>query len=214
MSLDAQLEITKFQSLARTETAEIEGEWIVGRFEVKPLVIRKSSVLCEQLANCPDSPAEILKFTRKYAPLVNISMLDSDCARGEFRFALSEWRAWQTTFRNDWRSVVGSLSEWNEQEKVWSFPKGSRLFSSEGGNVLELENFLDLAKLCFGSLPWSQLRICPSPECVRPFFVAERSRETFCKSEACKAWNERQRKLACWNRNKDRYLKTKGEKTS
>lgn len=215
MSLDAQLAISRFQSLVRTEAAQLKGDWIEGRFAAQPLVIHDPEVLCKLITNLPDSPAQILEFTRKYAPFVNVSMLDSDPAttkarsRNTFRFALSEWRAWQTTFRNDWKSVVAAPREWSRDEKVWTFPKGSRLFFSEGGNVLELENFLDLVKLCFGSLPWSRLRICPSPECQRPFFVAERSRETFCKSKLCKKWNERQRKLACWNRHKDRYLKNK-----
>jgi hypothetical protein len=211
MSRNAQLPISRFQSLARTETAKIEGDWIVGRFAEKPLLIKDAGLVCTRIANLNDSPSAILEFTRKYGPLVNYSMLDPSRTKSAetFRFALSEWRAWRTAFRHNWKSVVEALGNnpsWEPDEKEWLFRQGSRVIFSRDETTLQLENFLDLINLSFGTLQWGSLRICAAVGCKTPYFVAVYPRERFCNSKECKLWNSRQRKKECWDRNKDRYI--------
>src|ERR1700704_5861672 len=113
------MQISRFQLLAGTEAATLDGELIVGRFGKTPLVIANAARLCEQFANLPERASEILQFTKKYAPLIEPAKI-----AGDFRFELCTWRAWRQTFRNDWRTVA-SLSPEDRSEKEWTFPPGS-----------------------------------------------------------------------------------------
>jgi hypothetical protein len=208
MSLDTHLTISRFELLARTEEAALEGGGVVGRFSKTPLVITNVARICEEFANHPETDAGILRFTKKYAPLVNDAKPD-----GTFRFELYEWRAWRTTFRNNWKSVVEAPAEYDRGEKTWSFPKGSRLIFSRRGNALEQRRLLGLINLCFGGLPWERIRICPAPGCERPFFIATHLKQTYCGDQLCVEWGKRKLKLEYWNRNKGRFLAQRRRKT-
>ena len=202
MGLDTQLTISRFELLAKTGKARLNGEVIEGTFGDSPLIVRNTARICEEIANCPDSPEAILRFTLKYAPL------ETPTKSGEkFQFELCEWRAFRKTFRNNWQSVFTVIRGWDRSAKMWSFPKGSRLIFSPTGNTLQQDRFLDLVNLCFGALPWERVRICPAPGCEKPYFVAAHLKQVYCGDRVCVAWGKRKLKLEYWNRNKERFMK-------
>jgi|SRR5215831_1701360 len=201
-ALEAQLSISRFQLLARTDKAELDGEAIVGRYSAEPLVVTSAARLCERVANLHDSPVRILEFTLRYAPLVNTVSAGAD-----FRLELRDWRDWRTRFRNHWDAIVKFSRHMDLQEKhPFDFPRGSQLFFSKRGNTLQLDNLLHLIDLCFNTLSWAQLRICAAPDCPNPYFVTNRPKERFCNRLECKDWNDRRMKRESWNRNKDRWI--------
>jgi hypothetical protein len=204
MSLESKLTISHFELLAKTQEADLDGESIIGQFAKIPLVIHNLARACEEFANCPETPSQILRFTKKYGPLMN-----SAEPGGTFRFELCEWRTCQQFLRSGWRVLARTIRvraphEWNE--KYWPFPKGSRLSFSREGNTLQLDRFFDLINLCFAALPWERIRFCPAEDCETPFFVATHLNQTYCGDRVCIEWGKRKLKREYWNRNKHRFL--------
>jgi hypothetical protein len=199
--LDRNLTISRFDLLAGTGEAHLEGEMIVGRFAKTPLAITSAARFCEKFANSSETPTQILRFTKKYAPLTDYAKPDEP-----FRFELCEWRAVRGNFRKSWETVVKFYADSDKDEKSWHIPKGSHLLFSSRGNALQLERFEDLINLCFGGLPWERVRICPAPGCEKPYFVADHLKQRYCGSKVCYEWGQRKLKLEYWNRNKGRFL--------
>ena len=191
------MQISRFQVLARTAEARLEGENIVGRFGTSPRVITNEARLCETFANYADTPAAIREFTRKYAPLLNPAKPET-----EFLFELSEWRTYHQIFRNNWRSIASADPEYDRGEKLFTFPPGSHLVFSKGGNALQFDRFGHLLTLALGGLEWERIRFCPAPGCKRPFFVAAHLKQNYCGNDECVAWGDRKAKLSWWNQNR------------
>jgi hypothetical protein len=203
------MQISRFEVLAGTAEAGLLGESIVGRFGNAPLVITNEARLCEAFANSADTPAQILRFTKKYAPLVT-------AMPGEgFRFPLHEWLFYRNRFRDEWKGIArahsGSLLRQMkaifpevtmEVPNVFIFEQGSSLISGRDGIVLQQSNFLPVIELCFHGLPWERIRVCPAPECKKPFFVATHLKQNYCGNAECVAWGDRKAKLSWWNQNK------------
>jgi hypothetical protein len=201
MSLDSQITISRLESLVGTATAKLEREVIVGRFGESSLVIGNAARLAEEFANCPETPARILTFTTKYAPLLNPAKPEA-----AFRFELAEWRTCHQIFRNNWRSIAGADPEYDRGEKAFAFPPGSHFIFSRRGNRLQFHRFGHLLTLVLGSLPWECVRFCPAPECKKPFFIATHLKQSLCGNRVCIKWASRKRKLEYWNRNKPQFL--------
>jgi hypothetical protein len=205
------MQITRFEVLAGTAEASLDGETIVGRFGHAPLVITNEGRLCETFANCADTLAQVLRFTKKYAPLLTAEP-------GErFRFPLREWLSYRNRFRDEWKGIARAYSSSSLRKikaicpkvtmvvpNVFTFGHGSSLISNRDGNVLQQSNFLELIDLCFHGLPWERIRMCPAPECKRPFFVAAHLKQNYCGNSECVAWGDRKAKLSWWNQNKRR----------
>lgn len=194
------LTISRFQLPARTAEAAIEGDTIVGRFGKSPLVITNAVRLSEEFANLPDTPVHILRFTKKFAPLMHHAKPDD-----KFRFELSEWLGWRKAFRNSWTEVA-TPPPTERIVKEWLFPKGSRLLWSGQESALQQERFLQLINLCFGGLSLDRIRICPAAECKTPFFVAADRRDVSCGEQACIDWVIRRVKRTYWSKHGPRIL--------
>src|SRR4029077_18048552 len=128
------LQRVTFCVLARVGEARLEGDEIVGRFErtPQPLYGTKRRRVFEEFANWPDTPQDILRFTRRYGPLEERSEVG-----GSFRFRLATWRANQEGFRFLWSLVqaganAGALArlEDNRWESLVEFrPEQGRLLT-------------------------------------------------------------------------------------
>jgi hypothetical protein len=195
------LTISRFALPARTANAAIDGDVIVGRFGSAPLVIANAVRLAEEFANCPETPTRILKFTTKYAALLNPAKPEA-----EFRFELSDWRTYHRSFRNNWRSIAEAAPEYDRGEKLFTFPQGSHLLFSKRGNALQLHRLGHLLTLVLGSLPWERIRICPAAECKAPFFMAADLRDVCCGDRACIAWVTRRVKRRYWSKHGPQIL--------
>ena len=209
MSLDATLAISRIESLAKTERAELKADFVVGRLAASPLVIKSASRLCEELANNPDTPSAILKFTRKYAPLA------TEGARwGEVDFKLDPetWRFHQRMLRKRWAGISNSFRQARSAglklggAYSWTFPEGSVLHPSRQGAVIQVSEFLPVVDLCFALIPLERIRTCPAPGCPKPYFVADHLKQSYCGRTECVEWGARARKLEYWNRNKKQFL--------
>jgi hypothetical protein len=202
-TLDSSLTISRLELLVKTQEAALDGETIVGRFAKIPLAIYKPARLCEEFANSLATPSQILRFTKKYAPLMNSAKPD-----GAFRFELSEWTIRHQMFRDVWRVLARTLGKEDPQkfEKYWPFPQGSRMTFSRTGIVFHQDRFFDLINLCFAGLPWQRIRFCPAEDCETPFFIATHLKQAYCGDQACVEWGKRKLKLEYWNRNKERFL--------
>jgi hypothetical protein len=199
------MQIKRFEHLAGTAEARLEGEKITGRFGVAPLLITNESRLCETFANSLETPAAILKFSKRYGPLVNVAS-----PGGAFQFQLAEWRGRHQIFCDAWRSIARSYT--NAELKRWGglsdtgfeFAHGSHLSFSkhDGENTVTLDKLLDLIELCFYGQDWERLRVCGRPECTKKFFIAHHLKQSFCNDQECKDWGQRRDKLNWWNENR------------
>ncbi|MGA2417140.1 MAG: hypothetical protein ABSF59_22015 [Candidatus Sulfotelmatobacter sp.] len=217
MSLDIHPTIMGLETLVKTETAQLEGERVVGIFaRSHRLVIVDVARTCEAFANCPESGAGILSFTRRYAPLRVIA------APGEpFDFALSEWRQSRKRFQWQWKqSTPTELQKHSELEGL-DLKNLGRMVALEGGNflrfsrrgvVLQAEQLSTLIDVCFAAIPVDRRRFCPAPGCKRPYFVAHHLKQTFCGNKECIDWGKRKLKLEYWERNKRRLLAERKQK--
>jgi hypothetical protein len=201
MGLDANMMISRFQLPAGTAEASLAGNSIVGRFGETPLVIKNAARTSEEFANLADTPTAVLRFTRKYAPLMQLAKPGDT-----FQFELSEWQVYRRIFCNTWKNVATEVPPQERAEKYWLFPKGSRLILSRMGNALQQEQFFGLLNLCFSGLPLERVRFCPALQCKKPFFIATHLKQSLCGNQACIAWASKKRKLAYWNRNKAEFL--------
>ena len=210
--LDRTFTISRFWTIAKTETARLDGEKICGKFTEgpRPLRIKDPKAVCEEFANLPQTPDQILRFTRNYAPL------HIPASTGQrFEFAVSKWIKYQTDFRADWAKLTPAtgisprmraqgrplLAKLGRDSELWIYPEGI---------VLRVQAFLTLIYLFLAAFPTERLRVCPVPACPHPYFVAHHLRQTFCGNEACIAWGMRRDRLAYWHKNKDR-LRPKGK---
>ena len=210
MSLDATLAISRIESLAKTERAELNDGFIVGRLAASPLVIKSASRLCEELANSPDTPDAILQFTRKYAPIATEGA--ARCGEVDFKLDLEMWRFHQRMLRERWVGISNSFRQARSARLKlagsysWTFPTGSVLHPSGQGAVIQVPGFLPVVDLCFALIPLERIRACPAPGCTKPYFVASHLKQTYCGRGPCIEWGARTRKLEYWNRNKGHYL--------
>lgn len=223
-NLDSTLVISKFLTLARTGEARIEREQIVGRCSRESLELRHAKDICEDFANCGESPNDILRFTKNYGPLIGESR------RGEaFRFDLSEWRKIHAAFRENWRDTFAS--NWQPLGSEKSLSPDAKCYVSrridlrrapwgrlelgfdwQGTGFLETDSLLTLLNICFVAIPYERVRVCSSPNCKFPFFVAHHLKQTFCGTQRCIEWGQRKLKLEYWNRNKKQLLAKRKQK--
>jgi hypothetical protein len=131
MSLDTPLTIWRFETLAKTESARLEGDCVVGTFApASRLVLRSIVTICETFANYADDEKSILRFTKRYAPL------HLAAAPGEpFRFALSEWRRYQTSFQWLWRKSTPATLPDSKELGVPGWNDVGRLVPLQGGEL-------------------------------------------------------------------------------
>ena len=213
--LDDPLTISRIESLARTERAELKSDSVVGRFATSPLIITSASRLCEEFANSPETPAAILQFTRKYAPL---TYEGGRAVEANFKLDLEAWRFQQRMLRERWVGTSNSLRQARSARlKIdgaysWTFPSGSVLHPSLLGIVIQIPGFLNVVELCFALIPLERIRACPVPGCTKPYFVADHLKQTYCGCASCVEWGARARKLEYWNRNKEHYLAKRKQK--
>jgi hypothetical protein len=213
MTLKEHLRISRFQIVAGTKEAQLDGDTISCQLTTAPLVIRKPVALCEEFANSPDTPSRILRFTKKYAPLSFGNVLKPG---DQFVFELDGWQGYQNLFRRAWKrrmSNAGSLGPEIRVLREWEFPERSRLIFSRNESTLELQSLTDVINLSFAWLPWNRIRFCPAEGCEAPFFVAAHLRQTYCRAESCMDWGDRKLKREYWSRNKERLLKARNLST-
>ena len=221
MNLDAPFAISHFMTLAKTKSARLCGDEIVGRFaESKPLFLANAKTVCERFANCDGSGEAVLKFTRTYGPL-NIAVAPGKL----FRFQLDEWQKAQSEFLWTWRTTTPSMLPELEKLGVASrkqigriaFLEGCYLRVSRQGNRLGAEKLSTLLNICMAAIPVERLRVCPAKGCTKPYFVAHHLKQTLCGADKCKAWNGKRLKREYWAREKGpilaaRKLARKGER--
>src|SRR5690242_12291967 len=103
MDLDENITIHRLETLEHTAAAELKGDSIVGHPAKVPFRVKSRKRLCEEVMNLSDSPIEILRFTRKYGPLMTEK---SDAEGNAFEFRLTSWRGQRDIFRKRWTSFA------------------------------------------------------------------------------------------------------------
>ena len=203
MSLDTHQTISCFETLAKAESAVVDGEEIAGVFsEASSLIIHDSIQACESFANCSNSPVAIARFTARFGPLLSPRGSDR-----KFRFRIDEWSTAQLFFRKTWEE----LSSMGTGELTTILRKPTRVVFSAKGNRLGVETVSDLLHLCLFTIPRERTRVCPVPGCQK-YFVALHLKQACCGRDLCIAWGKRKLKLEYWNRNKKELLAKRSRK--
>ncbi len=184
--------------------------------------------LLTEFLNWPSDEPDILRFTRRYGPLleqdkgVDVYRTKPEADRivggpeetRPWSFGLEEWRLYQKHLRSEWNRIVevglgGSADI--------GFGKGDRMKIERGGKKIVLEiatlfNFLQVAVL---TTPPERMKNCRRPAaegCDTPYFIAEHLRQEYC-SDVCAHWGQKQAKREWWKRRNERIKKaTKAKK--
>src|SRR5215469_12489594 len=209
MSLDINTTFSGFETLAKAESAEVEGAEITGSFSEATLVLTGDAArVCESFANHPNEPAAIARFTKRYGPLA--------IPRGtnaEFRFGVDDWVKQQAELRDNWRELA-ALSNLGSRRVAClqtNVPRPIQIVFPGKGFRLRLATVLDLMYVHLLSIPREYIRVCPAANCGK-CFVALHLKQTYCGRPACVAWGKKKLKLEYWNRNKKELLAKRKKK--
>jgi hypothetical protein len=154
--------------------------------------------LVEDYLNWGRLPADVLRFTRKYAPVIGRRDFPGNrfCS-GPFAFDVERWTAIQDRMRGNW--TIGSSD----------FPLANVDVALEDGkSVVYVPILLEFLLLDLFSIPWQRRRRCRNPDCQNPYFVAHHLRQNYCSSVCAKVgqrawkrnwWKERG---AAWRANR------------
>jgi hypothetical protein len=195
-------------NLVKVTDAKLEhgGQEVAGVFGSSGHQVSRPTVLCEDFLNA-NSPESILRFTKRYGPLFR-QYRHSDFPVGlPFRFAVEKWQEFQYDIKSFWghreadfRFAVGRNldAEAVEEDFVISKKGHKFVFADLSRLILFFVHFLDA----------EMQRACARPEC-RKFFFATRLDQTYCGDEECKQWGKRRSKRDTWNRNKEKYTRSK-----
>lgn len=200
-------------TLARTVSAELVEDAVIGEWGRRAEPFFGPSVtggwLIQEFLNWSGDPAGVLRFTKRYGPLCDLSP-----EPGPFRMELSGWLALQEVYRIAWRGIAEGGKQ-SFRNGIWNAPveAGDRLLA-RNGEVLYLTHTLSWfvgLEACL--LPLDRLRICSRPDCETPYFVAGHLRQNYC-SEVCAQWGQRKAKLKWWAEQgqewREEHKRTKG----
>jgi hypothetical protein len=201
------LQAMEFCTPIGTEGVRLEGMRVFGRWqsELSPWWGNwgRNRVLLQDFVNWPDSPKEIVHFTKSYGPL------DSDGVEGkDFSFSVQGWQSTQKRFRLMWESRSGKANVSTtigglELPYDLNFHEGKLTFFAK-----RLEGFLLLELI---TAPAERLRKCARPGCENPYFVARHLKQTYCSS-VCATWAQAEWKKNWWGEKGSDWLAARKKK--
>src|SRR5215469_441640 len=166
----------------------MQGKTISGTVMLREIMATRKTLL--DFLNCPDKPNDAAKhFTELHGPLT--------CRGGEFSFDIKDWRNAQRRLQAEWRQMCADdfLGEsLAEMPRSFSLGSGHGLTFFRGQAHLRARNLLEFLQLELALLDPSYLRICPNPDCPRPFFIKtkkdKKGTTSYCERLACKQWGK------------------------
>jgi hypothetical protein len=148
-----------------------------------PLFSIDNFELLEEFANEAPEPRRIVKFTKKYGPL----MLRSEAGQ-EFEFSIVEWQRYQAQFREAWERDLPRAGKYFtgrqlmfyadfpvEEGELWEFVGGRPSFQT---STLYRLLLLELA-----SVSWDDRRKCKRDGCQNPYYISGDRKRRYCSEE-------------------------------
>jgi len=182
----------RFCTLAGVKEAALEGSNIVGRFrsELQEFYGPPRHKLIEEFLNWPDDNEGILRFTRKYGPVLEYDPLRPEpVSNGTFEFPVVGWKVNQQFFRDMW-ARMRRFPDWQPQGGTLAFRNGQLIYTAPN---LYMFLYMDLV-----TSDTKRLRICKRPDCPNRYFIAGDLKQRFC-STTCAEWGQRELKKRWWN---------------
>jgi hypothetical protein len=165
----------RFFTLAGVQRATLVGEVISGQFKgsLAELPRDPKSRLLESFVNWPEDPENIIRFTRKYGPL-----LIGAIPNGTFSFELKEFREAQAYFREIWI----------DPEKFGDpKPKDGCLRLYAGNATYTATNLYTYFQCVFSLNPPGRIKVCKGEGCPHPYFIAANLKKQCCSAECTEA---------------------------
>lgn len=193
------------------ESAETDGQKISGVFG-RTLVSRHPSpiVICENFLNA-EGPDAILRFTRRYGPLV-YQYDGGDLPFGlPFSFPVQDWLKFQYDIKVQWGCTASEMWAVSVGKNLDGMPVAEEFLISKRGHAFR---FADLSRLIYFFLyilEREKQKTCARPDCRKAFF-ANKTSDKYCGAEECKQWGQRRDKRDTWNRNKEKYAALRRQK--
>src|SRR5262245_1489817 len=205
---------------------ELDGESVRGhcRRDIDEIRYRRMPTLVTDFLNWPDDQGAILKFTKKYGPMV-VHQREPSKGTGflshkglptwqlwpgeSWQFSVQEWRNLQVVLRAEWESRVGQREE---AHRVWLWYEDMLQFHKTADRIsLQIATPLRFLRISLNALPTERMKKCRRPTeegCPTPYFVATHLRQEYCSIE-CAAWAQKATKREWW---KQRRKQMKGGK--
>ena len=201
-----------FFALAGAQSAEIQGDDIVGvlKAPLPEFYGLPKGFLVEEFVNWPDRPQDILRFTKRYGPL-----LEGPSSGSRFKFALHSWRADQQSLRGTWElfARVHHLHRFDQSDSIIAVHPYEQLIQRKGRLEYRAWNLLRLIRLELASIPTERLRICKCgrPDCPQRYFVANHLGQLYA-TEPCAGAAQRKWKQEWWKEHGEEWRKAKARK--
>jgi len=208
---------------------ELDGETVRGHCEadLEKIKYQKRASLLTDFLNWPQDPNAILKFTKKFGPIVVQRRMPSAkegylihkglptwqlWPGASWTFSLRDWRELQLGLRNEWESRANSSQE--DAHRVWLWHEDILRFHKTANQIsLQVANPARFLSISLNALPSERMKTCKrsmSEGCPTPYFVATHLRQEYCSTE-CAAWAQRATKRAWWNQRQKRLKGRKHE---
>src|SRR5262249_16527463 len=149
----------------------IQGTWEDAYPGIVPGTLRRHgrSVirLLEDFANWDTAPDEILRFTKRYGPV----MLPAEGRSQQFSFTMVGCGSCQSALREDWERLMASrrryvsFSGWSNELEVEAGEKFSR---THGELWFQARTLFRLFQLEVRAIPPRRLKKCARPDCPNP----------------------------------------------
>ena len=191
---DNSLQRITFFTLAGVDSARLAGDAVEGRFSqgLKQFFGVRGKRVFEEFANWPDDSQGILRFTRRFGPLVESAQPSSD-----FRFPLRDWRFWQASFREKWEGFAPRPGGHFSYSLYFDTAGGRGWTYDTNGLTYRAANLLEFLTLSLMACPKERMRKCAKPDCPHPYFVAPHLKQNYC-SEPCAKWGQSKWKRNWW----------------
>ena len=157
--------------------------------------------LLPDFLNWPLSDEDILRFTKRYGPLVRRFPAEP------WSFETEGWRLEQASMRSIWelqatrKQFKGFAAGFDEYDDLMLF--------RDGRVVLERVSLLRFLQDSVYMLPPERMKRCKRPTgegCDTPYFIAGHLHQEYC-SEVCAHWAQKAAKREWWKRRNERIKK-------
>ena len=200
-----------FHCLATVREANLDCEEIVGKWEDHLVPLYGTDDLAMEFANCSNRPGSILRFVKKYGPLLSLQEPGA-----QFRETVTVWLDLQRRYRAIWNGLATrEIRRRFGMTGAWSMggDGGIFIFSERSGYGLtfKAKTLHKLPWLNLYARPAKNYRRCQNPHCkITPFFLSRDHRQRFC-CDPCSGWSRKESKKLWWETH-GKLLRKQGKK--
>lgn len=178
-----QLSLAMYFHARKPKTVEIDhdSKVITIHFGSKDFEVSVDGDLCASFANLR-SFKDVKEFVAEYGWSSQEPNTELTISRDDWKFSQEKVR-W---YWKSWASIQGLTRFWDDIPSDWPVDAGEMFKVRPAGLSYYANDLIRVMDLFLASQPARVLKICPNPECLKPFLFVTDGRNKLCGEPECK----------------------------